>query len=116
MKPFDLERALAGDPIVTRDGKEALDFAYFPNIKNEAEEKIRVVIDGGIFSYFTNGKYYSYKESSSDLFMAGTKKEGWINIYSNISYYGIWKTKEEAENISNSDFNYITTIKIEWEE
>ena len=29
MKPFNLERALAGDPVVTRDGREVTEIYYF---------------------------------------------------------------------------------------
>ena len=52
------------------------------------------------------------------------KKEGWVNVY--YPYDGdrtkrevlnmIFSTKEEAETGKDNCLNYITTVKIEWEE
>ena len=59
-------------------------------------------------------------ESALDLFFEPIKKEGWVNIYndgSNITDRttgDVYSNKEEA--IKNKDLNYITTVKIEWEE
>ena len=62
-------------------------------------------------------------ESALDLFFEPIKKEGWVNIYndgSNITTGDVYSNKEEAiKNINfnfNSNFKYITTVKIEWEE
>ena len=69
------------------------------------------------FVYTKNGRYF-IEETNNDLFFAHTKKEGWVNIYSEQEYRhpgeNIFKTKEEA--IKYKDINYIATIKIEWEE
>ena len=55
-----------------------------------------------------------------DLFFAPVKKEGWINIYKINSVISpgprAYDTKEEAESAAVDKFNYISTIKIEWEE
>lgn len=56
-------------------------------------------------------------ESALDLFFEPIKKEGWVNIYnygSNRTTGDVYSNKEEA--IKNKDLNYITTVKIEWEE
>ena len=60
-------------------------------------------------------------ESALDLFFEPIKKEGWVNIYNYVYNYvsnkttgDVYSNKEEA--IKNKDLNYITTVKIEWEE
>ena len=62
-------------------------------------------------------------ESALDLFFEPIKKEGWVNIYNdgnNRTTGDVYSNKEEAiKNINfnfNSNFKYITTVKIEWEE
>ena len=64
-------------------------------------------------------------ESALDLFFEPIKKEGWVNIYNYVYNYvsnkttgDVYSNKEEAiKNINfNSNFKYITTVKIEWEE
>ena len=57
-------------------------------------------------------------ESNLDLFFVPIKKEGWVNIYQDnkLKWNSIFDTKEKAEEIGKSSDNYITTIKIEWEQ
>lgn len=58
-------------------------------------------------------------ESALDLFFEPIKKEGWVNIYndgSNITTGDVYSNKEEAIKNINFKCNYITTVKIEWEE
>lgn len=56
-----------------------------------------------------------------DLFFTPEKKEGWINIYKINSTIcpgpQAYNTKEEAESAIGSGLvDYISTIKIQWEE
>ena len=56
-----------------------------------------------------------------DLFFAPEKKEGWINLYefNSVIVPGtkIYDTEEKAKfEIGNKSENYISTIKIGWEE
>ena len=124
MKEFNLEEYLK-DPsqkVVTRDGRAVRiictdlkqDFPIVALIYDEEKQK------ENIECFFENGKYlfFDADDSPLDLFLIPTKKEGWINIYSEQEYRhpgeNIFATKEEA--IKYKDINYIATIKIEWEE
>ena len=55
-----------------------------------------------------------------DLFFAPEKKSGWINLYRMNSIISpgprAYDTKEEAESAAGDKSNYISTIKIKWEE
>ena len=78
-----------------------------------------------VATYTRNGQKYIPKAevSLNDLFFAPEKKEGWINIYKyNLSSLitpgsQVYNTKEEAESAIGSGLvDYISTIKIQWEE
>lgn len=117
LKPFNLEQALAGAPVITRDGMRVIRLIELP----EAKPKSRLVAvfeDGETATFHKGGRYYSMRDSSLDLFMATTKKEGWINVYNvhslDVTGKNIYPTEEAA--LANKVFDCITTIKIEWEE
>ena len=124
MKPFNLELAKAGHPVCTRDGKE-IRIICFDRCKPNFPILALIKCDGieEIISYAIDGKYlFNGKSTEYDLMMATEKKEGWINIYKRdgedwrkIGY--TYSTKEEAiKNIDDCSYDYVTTIKIEWEE
>lgn len=125
MKPFDLEKAKAGEPVMTRNGckarvicfdREEVDFPLValvtdPESGTETLETYRA--DGG---YTIAGAV-----TEADLVMAPVKKEGWMNIYSHdggvfASVRGgpIFATKELAD--ENTNDNRIACMRVEWEE
>lgn len=104
MKPFNLVDALAGKPVMTREGRKVVRIFY----AEEACENSQVICvfeTGAVFPYYKDGTYTN-SSSAHELVMAPTKKEGWINVYN---------VTEEAA-LANKVFDCITTIKIEWEE
>ena len=122
IKKFDLELAKAGHPVQTRDGRPARIICYdrkgnkpIVALIYEKEDNVE-----HHHFYFNDGLFLtSTKKSPEDLVMATTKKGGWINIYTDNATNGcIYNTKEEAleDTKCESGFDYITTIKIEWEE
>lgn len=128
MKPFDLEKAVKGEKVITRSGKSVRIICW--DYQNALYPIVALVAMGEkteeLVIYTIKGEQFSKEElisneSSLDLFMAPIKKEGWINVYksSNGFYMGgsIKGTKEEAENAEKfSEPVYLTTTKIEWEE
>lgn len=121
MKPFNLEAALAGAPVVTRDGKPVQELHLF---KSTAPiQSLFGVIDGRVNSFTpSTGRYYDDgEEHDKDLFMASTRETGWINIYPrrprtlNPSVSNeIHPTKEAADKVASQ--NRIACIEISWEE
>lgn len=120
MKPFNLERAKAGDPVVTRGGQPARIICFdrkgdCPIIalvedKNMDCENIR--------AYTLNGGYHQdTSKNDLDLLMSPKKHTRWVNIYecdeTNRMFY---KTEEEALSSANSLCGYICTKKIEWDD
>lgn len=124
MKPFNLKEHLANPSkkIVTREGKEAR--IVCTNRKaNDKSIIVALVKDskGNEWATYYNkeGKLFSDEDYNIDLFFVSEKKEGYVNIYKNIyknnSISQIYDSYEEAFNSRAID-NYVTTIKIEWEE
>ena len=122
MKQFNLDEYLKNPnkKVITRDGnsvrilctdaKGNFPIVALVEIYNGAENVIRLR---------ENGHFYNDTEDSRDLFFAPEKKSGWINLYrlNSITVFGtqVYGTEEGAKSVINES-NYITTIKIEWEE
>ena len=78
--------------------------------------------DEGEFTicYRKTGRFLIERESPNDLVFAPTKQEGWVNIYrsdndTKRNVGNVYPSEKEA--IKNKDFfDYIATVKVEWEE
>lgn len=71
MKPFDLEAAKRGEPLITRDGRPAKFVAYVPEA--DGSHCVVVFIDGTKIPMILtkSGKFYDTDvENGADLFMA----------------------------------------------
>ena len=93
MKPFDLEAAKAGAPIVTRDGRPAKFIAHVAEA--QPSQRLLVLIDGGVYAKFESGKYAASPAHvfNNDLFMAPVKRTVWVNLYGGCA--AIWHDTEE---------------------
>ena len=80
MKPFDLEAAKRGEPIVTRGGEAAKFIAHVPDA--EIGFRVVVMLGGVIECYCDDGSYRLSRKSTYDLFMAPRKRTVWVNVYS----------------------------------
>lgn len=79
MKPFELELALAGDPVVTRQGKKIIEIHYF---KNRRERPVLYLVEPNnqyLFGATKEGKNGHHEDH--DLFMAPKTKKYYINIF-----------------------------------
>ena len=125
-KPFDLEAAKAGKPVCTRDGRKVRILCY--DLKG-AEYPIVALVEAhdylyeSISTYDRNGRFDHDRENKNDLMMLSWKKEGWVNVYKSYNVgkkipcmASIYPTKEEAKKSSVVGFDYVDTVKIEWEE
>ena len=122
MKEFNLQEYLKNpsQKVMTRDGRKAR--IVCTDMKNE-QPILALITEGNredIRFYSQNGVWCNnFPNHKLDLVFAPIKKKGWINIfrYKTDLYSGdIFETKEKAEKMGKLSKNYITTIKIEWEE
>ena len=117
MKPFNLEAALAGAPVVTRDGRKVTQLHLFSGVTYPL---YAIVDERAIpYSWYANGTQSKTESSPIDLFMATVKKKGWISIYPGYvsppkvkNCSNIYATKEDALHFGGGGI----PIEIEWEE
>ena len=126
LKPFDLEAAKACKPVCTRDGRKVRILCY--DLKGAEYPIVALVeahdyLDESISTYDRNGRFDHDRENKNDLMMLPEKKEGWVNVYKSYNVgkktpciASIYPTKEEAKKSSVVGFDYVDTVKIEWEE
>jgi len=119
MKPFNLEQAIAGKPIVCRDGTPAKFLYYEEGVVSCFP--LGVLIEGVHIAYTAVGTYWNVTAGPKDLFMASEKKSGWINIYKSscpetLAFTGgVYPSKEIA--LAHADcVGPTATIEIHWEE
>ena len=116
LKPFDIQKAREGKPVCTRDGRKARIICF--DAKRKDGKSIIALVPSknylgfeDLIAYRNDGNYHGGHENDGDLMMFPEKKEGWVNVYKSF----IYKTQEDAFNRRDKE-NYLTTIKIEWEE
>lgn len=113
LKPFDLEKARLGNPVCTRDGRNARIICFDSTLENYP---LVVLVGDYPYSYTAEGKFNKDSESSSDLMMLSEKKEGWVNVYKGgLLDTKSYPTKKEAFDKAGPE-GYVDTVKINWSE
>lgn len=79
LQEFNLEKALAGDPVVTRDGREVTQLHLF-RAKDE-EYPLIGVVDKQVEAFTDEGRYLNRGRNRKDLFMAPKKLQGYVVLY-----------------------------------
>lgn len=123
LKPFDLEAAKAGKPVCTRDGRKARIICFDAKCNKPIVALIYDCNKETVLQYLENGRFFVDQIDKYDLMMFPQKKEGWVNVYKSYNVgkkipcmASIYPTKEEAKKSSVVGFDYVDTVKIEWEE
>lgn len=124
-KPFDLEAALAGDAIITREGASAKFVAYLPECAPDSQLAVTVRLPGFKYAmkyrYRTDGKWVDSEDHPLDLFMVPKTVTRWVNVHKSRFTSGYstgettYLTEQEAKDsiIKNT---YIKTLQITFEE
>ena len=128
MKRFSLEEYLKNPSkkVVTRMGRKVRiictdrEDSVYPIIALIKDDKRESEI---LVTYTKDGIPAEYNEVYYTLFFMPEKHEGWINIYKHEDGHcegdgNIYSTEEEASKLIVYSFRYqyLTTVKIEWEE
>jgi hypothetical protein len=130
MRPFDLKAALAGAPVVTKQGDPVIELHYFD--KAVGVRKLYGVISTHVTICGWTDDGTSDWSSEFNLFMAPAKHEGWINIYrtpevdADASVSSVsdppfhttypFRTKQIADEHASKFPGRIACIRIEWED
>lgn len=124
MKSFSLEEYIKNPnkKIVTGKGKNVR--IICTNRLSDTFPVVALVYNGAdesIQGYTKDGKIMNkYPCFEYDLFFAPVKKSGWMNLYKINSEVvpgaKTYNTEEEAKSRIGDRPNYISTVKLEWEE
>lgn len=107
LKPFDLEKAKEGAPLITRDGRKARFVAHVPEAN--AANRLIVYIEGMFHaqSCFANGRHNPTEHDSEyDVFIAVKKRAAYVNIYTDNHGYRVW---QDYDNLHLAQLNAPTT-------
>jgi hypothetical protein len=124
-QPFNLQKAIAGDAIYTRDGNEVTEWHYYKSATTDWS--IFAVVKGQVTAYTKEGRFNTSnsptKDNPLDLMMKAPIIEKWMNLYhkGDKLYLGMhFNTEEEAKWAYTTDndcykkeYLYIKTIKID---
>ena len=120
MKPFDLEKAKAGHPVCTRDGKDVRIICWDRKFKPYPIVTLVLGKDGNEYleSFTEEGCYYLDREENLDLFLKDANRVAWTNIYHDGmgNPYNDELFESEGEAKTKARKNVVKTIKVEWEE
>ena len=120
MKEFDLQKALAGSRVVTKEGKEVKNLTYLKELTEDVF-KVVGVVDGELLRWTEEGTSV-YEDDAVDLYLETEKCEGWVNVYRDFNgkvTFGrtVYGSVTDAENSGGSRANkYVCTKYISWEE
>lgn len=109
MKKFDLEKAKAGAPVVTRDVRPVTELHLFETVKGY--HPLGAVVNGMHVALTREGRFFhSGQDHQLDLFMAATKKTVWANhyLYKNNATTGLsfgFSYLYESENAADAHHN-----------
>ena len=117
LKPFDIQKVKEGKPICTRDGRKARIICFDSNggrpivaLVTECDDEEEIP-----YKYHCDGFYNCQSiPSDNDLMMLPEKKEGWVNVYSDMIHTTLEDADNARKNANNS--NYIQTLEVEWKE
>ena len=115
MKPFNLNKAISGAKVLTRDRREVTELKSF----TVGMFNVYGVLDGAVSKWTESGRWISNRtESKSDLFMAETTHVIYsLEIWPN-SCPDWYNSKDELiaahPNYENETCNII--VKVEWQE
>lgn len=124
MKQFTLEEYLKNPKckIVTRDRKRVR-IICTDRAKTDCPVVALVMRNDGhedVEVFSEDGRWIGCGENSLDLFFAPNKHTGWINLYrTGSSQYkcgSIHESEQDAKRVLEGDSQYVSTIKVEWEE
>jgi hypothetical protein len=116
MEQFNLERALAGKPICTRDGRDVTQLTKF-DVKEK--EPIYGVLDGEVHAWYADGSFFFDSFScENDLFMKSKENAIWVNVFKrkNGDLYissTAFNSKVYAEQFGKGYEDYLKPVKID---
>lgn len=119
MKPFDLNKAMEGEPVVTRDGREVLDIHYFKDADNDGQCIVYHAKDSPLRATYIAGNCFKNGDHSvCDLFMAPKTEKLTIYVSKHKNANGLYQTTyaiPDGTSVHIDDFYHSGMRKVEVE-
>jgi hypothetical protein len=117
MEKFDLERALAGEPVCTRNGNEVTRLFL---VDVDSKYKLVGVVKKSLLRWTDKGYFLDItNKSENDLFMKPKENAIWVNVYKDngtgeLILGSAFKSEAQAKMVSAQPEHseYVRTIKI----
>ena len=114
LEKFDLEKALNGAKVVTREGREVTQLTKF---EIDGKFPLHGVVGSRLYSWMIDGYFNENNDCSSiDLFLVVETQRQWVNLYKDVKgnfCLGQWcDSLDEAKNLIDPSLNFIKTIEI----
>lgn len=118
LKPFNLDAALQGAEVVTREGQKVTEIVWLKTLSYP--HNLFAVIDGHLHAFNKQGRSYADIDHDNDLFMKPQQVTKWVNIYCSSGGFrtGIYTfDSEEQAKKSIDEFNseYYCTVPMTFE-
>lgn len=128
---FDLQKALAGAPVVTKDGRKVRELKLFDTVQDFP--LVGVLYGGEVQRWNKFGIAREAHNDESNLTMVRVKKEGWVNLYRGYAFDGTprqsvtvgggevfpseeWAAGWRCNQSKEDNKNFVACVHIEWEE
>jgi hypothetical protein len=112
VKPFSLDAAKRGEPLVTRNGVSARFIAHVPEAGRPYRVLVLITGRGVPSSHYEDGRMTA-NTSDADLFMAPKKRTVYVNIYP--VGCSRFDTPEEAHHFGSPDKALVIAAPVEIE-
>lgn len=113
MKLFNLQEAIAGKPLVTRDGRDVTQFVKFDV---DTYFVLFGVVDGGICHWNCLGRSarihtHIHKDCADDLFMKTVKKRVYVTLYKS-GHFGMYENENDAQEAGINSYSGTFAIAV----
>ena len=99
MKAFNLEKALAGEKVITRDGREVAQLHVFDC---DSIQTLYGVMEDHVEQWNCIGEYHAgTAKHATNLFMAPKKLSGFVNVY--LSAADSFSTRKAADDMASPE-------------
>lgn len=133
MKPFDLEKAKAGAPVCTRDGRNVRIICFDRETDNDYSivALAKSPMKEDLYFHDREGRFSPGKDSPNDLFMKTIEHTAYVVVYAELGNKGtsyqfvspmIFREKQKAEEYKrelgsrNGSYYPSWVAEIKWEE
>lgn len=110
LEKFDLEKALNGAKVVTREGREVTQLTKF---EIDGKFPLHGVVGSRLYSWMIDGYFNENNDCSSiDLFLAVEPQRIWVNVY--YHHDKLWLGSAQYNSLTEAKLNPANTVNMRY--